>query len=116
MYSISSTLNMDYIVRANGDRIEPFPIKEMYSIVRGKSRTVSRLKAAGYNYVHFENGYDYLTKCDADEPRCVHGNVGLDELDTAILSNTPIIDLIVYWEKLKDRLHSTPFAWGGVEI
>ncbi len=115
MYSISSTLNMDYIVRANGDRIEPFPMKEMYSIVRGKSRTVSRLKAAGYNYVHFENGYDYLTKCDADEPRCVHGNVGLDELDTAILSNTPIIDLIVYWQKLKDKLHSTPFAWGGVD-
>lgn len=115
IYSISSTLNMDYVVRANGDRIESYSIKEMYPIVRGKSRTVARLKAAGYNYVHFENGYDYLTECDADEPRCIHGNVGLDEFDTAIMSNTPIIDLIVDWEKLKGRLYSAPFAWGGVE-
>jgi hypothetical protein len=40
--------------------------------------------------------------------------MGLDELDTAILSNTPIIDLIVDWEKLKGQFYSAPFAWGGV--
>jgi hypothetical protein len=114
-YSISSTLSMDYAARAIGERVALFPIEDMYPIVRGKSRTVSSLKGAGYSYVHFENGYDYLTHCGADEPRCVHGNVGLDELDTAILSNTPIIDLIVDWEKLKGKLHSAPFAWGGVE-
>lgn len=115
IYSISSTLSMDYAARTVGEGIELLPIEDMYPIVRGKSRTVSRLKAAGYSYVHFENGYDYLTHCDAEEPRCVRGNVGLDELDTAILSNTPFIDLIVDWGKLKDKLHSTPFAWGGVE-
>jgi hypothetical protein len=114
-YSISSTLNMDYPVRADGDGIAPFPMNEMYPIVRGKNRAVSRLKAAGYNYVHFENGYDYLTRCDADEPRCVRGNVGLDEADTAILSNTPIIDLIVNWEKLKGKLAPASFAWGAVD-
>jgi len=85
--SISSTLNMDYTIRPNGEGIEPFPMKEMYPIVRGRSRTVARLTAADYHYVHFENGYDYLTECDAAEPRCVRGNLGLDELDTAILSN-----------------------------
>jgi hypothetical protein len=114
IYSISSTLSTDYVVRPNGDEIEPFALKEMYPIVRGKSRAVANFKAAGYHYVHFENGYDYLTECDASEPRCVRGNVGLDELDTAILSNTPIIDLIVDWDKLKGRL-SDPFALGGVE-
>jgi hypothetical protein len=114
IYSISSTLSTDYVVRANGDEIEPFALKEMYPIVRGKSRAVASFKAAGYHYVHFENGYDYLTECDANEPRCVRGNVGLDELDTAILSNTPIIDLIVDWDKLKGRI-SDPFALGGVE-
>jgi hypothetical protein len=114
IYSISSTLSRNYVVRANGEGIEPFAMKEMYPIVRGKSRTVSSLKAMGYTYVHFENGYDYLTECDANEPRCIRGNVGLDELDTAILSNTPIVDLIVDWDKLKGRL-SDPFALGGVE-
>jgi len=114
VYSISGTLSMDYTVRASGDGVEPLSLKEMYAIVRGKSRTTSTLRGAGYNYVHFENGYDYLTQCDTSEPRCVRGNVGLDELDTAILSNTPIIDLIVYWEKLKGRFYSAPFAWGGV--
>jgi hypothetical protein len=44
----------------------------------------------------------------------VRGNLGLDELDTAILSNTPIIDLIIDWEKLKGRFYKAPFAWGGV--
>jgi hypothetical protein len=112
--SISSTLNMDYTIRSNDDGIEPFQVKDMYPIVRGKSRAVSGLKSVGYHYVHFENGYDYLTECDAAEPRCVRGNLGLDEFDTAILSNTPVIDLIVDWEKLKGRLYSAPFAWGGV--
>jgi sulfatase-like protein len=112
--SISSTLNMDYTVRADNEGIEPFPIQDMYPIVRGQSRAVARLKSAGYHYVHFENGYDYLTECDAAEPRCVRGNLGLDELDTAILSNTPIIDLIVDWGKLKGRFYEAPFAWGGV--
>ena len=59
--------------------------------------------------MHFENGYDYLTECAPDEPRCVRGHLGLDELDIAILSNTPIIDLIV------QHRQSTPFAWGGVD-
>ena len=112
--SISSTLNMDYTIRPTGESIEPFSIKDMYPIVRGQSRTVSRLKSAGYHYVHFANGYDYLTECDAAEPRCVRGNLGLDELDTAILSNTPIVDLIVDLEKLKGRFYEAPFAWGGV--
>jgi hypothetical protein len=112
--SISSTLNMDYTIRTNGEGIEPLPLNDMYPIVRGQSRTVSRLKSAGYHYVHFENGYDYLTECDAAEPRCVRGNLGLDELDTSVLSNTPIIDLIVDWEKLKGRFYEAPFAWGGV--
>lgn len=107
--SISSTTSLDYTVEGEGDALRPLPMQDMQARVRGKNRTVARLKSAGYTYVHFENGYDYLTECAPDEPRCVRGHLGLDELDIAILSNTPIIDLIV------QHRQSTPFAWGGVD-
>ena len=114
--SISSTLNMDYTIRPDGNAIQAFALRDMYPIVKGKSRTVSRLKAAGYNYVHFENGYDNLTKCADDERRCIHGREGLDEQDVAILSNTPIIDLIARFEADRSKTDATPiFDIGGVE-
>ena len=111
--SVSSTLNMDYTIRAEGDAVRPFTMKEMYPIVKGKSRTVSILKGLGYEYVHFENGYDYLTKCAEDEHRCVRGNQGLDEQDIAILSNTPIIHLITKYEATNAETAST-FHIGGI--
>jgi len=117
-YSISSTLNMDYTVQTNGGQIEPFPLLDIYPMIRGKGRVVSRLKAAGYNYVHFENGYDYLTKCAIGERRCVKGKEGsgrLDELDVAILSNTPIIDLVTDFEEITGKADAPVFAWGGVD-
>ena len=107
--SISSTASADYTIEGEGKDLKPLPVEQLYPMVRGKNRTVTRLSRAGYSYVHFENGYDNLTKCASDAPRCVHGNVGLDEMDVAILSNTPIIDFIV------NRQQSRPFAWGGVD-
>ena len=107
--SISSTVSFDYTVEGEGEALRPLPLQDMRARVRGKNHTVARLTSAGYTYVHFENGYDYLTECAPDEPRCVRGNVGLDELDIAILSNTPIVDLMV------QHRQSTPFAWGGVD-
>jgi Sulfatase len=115
IYSISSTLSMDYVVRTSGEGVEPFASSEIYPVVKGKSRVVSRLKAAGYNYVHFENGYDYLTKCAAGEPRCVQGRGGLSELDVAILSNTPLIDLVTDFEEITGKGDAHLFAWGGVD-
>ena len=114
-YSISSTLSMDYTVRAIGDKIQPFPLDDLYPVIKGKGPVVSRFKAAGYSYVHFENGYDYLTKCAMDEPRCVHGKEGLSELDVAILSNTPIIDLVTDFEEVTGKSDVPLFAWGGVD-
>ncbi|MBR0711454.1 sulfatase-like hydrolase/transferase [Bradyrhizobium liaoningense] len=107
--SISSTASFDYTVESEGETLRPLPLQDMQARVRGKNRTVARLTSAGYTYVHFENGYDYLTECAPDQPRCVRGNLGLDELDIAILSNTPLVDLVV------QRRQSTPFAWGGVD-
>jgi Sulfatase len=107
--SISSTVNSDYTVEGDGDALKAFPMEKMYPMVKGRNRTVFRLASAGYTYVHFENGYDYLTECAPDVPKCVRGNLGLDEFDIAILSNTPIIDLIL------SRRRPTPFAWGGVD-
>lgn len=107
--SISSTANADYTVEGNGEKLGTIPVEQMYAMVRGKNRTVSRLASAGYSYVHFENGYDNLTKCASDAPTCVRGNFGLDEEDVAILRNTPIIDFIL------GRQQSRPFAWGGVD-
>ncbi|MGX1167782.1 hypothetical protein AB7M16_004048 [Bradyrhizobium sp. USDA 372] len=106
--SISSTANADYTVEGEGKDLKAFPLERLYPLVRGKNRTVARLTSAGYSYVHFENGYDNLTKCAFDGPRCLRGNVGLDEMDVAILSNTPIIDLII-------GRRQSPFAWGGVD-
>lgn len=114
--SISSTLNMDYTVRTDGDMVRAFSMPDMYPIVKGNSRTVARLKAAGYNYVHFENGYDYLTKCAEDEKRCIQGRKGLDEQDVAILSNTPIIDLLGKFKASGNEADpASPFELGGVE-
>jgi sulfatase-like protein len=107
--SISSTVNSDYTVEGDGDALKPFPMETMQALVRGKNRTVSYLSSAGYTYVHFENGYDYLTECAPDVPKCVRGNLGLDELDIAVLSNTPIIDLVLNYRQ------SAPFAWGGAD-
>ncbi|WP_249158588.1 sulfatase [Bradyrhizobium jicamae] len=112
--SISSTLNMDYTVQRDSEGLRPLDLLDMQLIVKGQSRTVSKLKAMGYTYVHFENGYDYLTACHPREPRCIRGNWGLDELDSAILSNTPLIDLLVSWDALKPGARSAAFAWGGV--
>ncbi|WP_454646511.1 sulfatase-like hydrolase/transferase [Bradyrhizobium liaoningense] len=114
--SISSTLNMDYTVRTDGDIVRAFSMPDMYPIVKGNSRTVARLKAAGYNYVHFENGYDYLTKCAEEEKRCIQGRKGLDEQDVAILSNTPIVDLLGEFKASASEADvASPFEIGGVE-
>lgn len=114
--SISSTLNMDYTVRADGDVVRAFSMRDMYPIVKGNSRTVARLKAAGYNYVHFENGYDYLTRCAEEEKRCIQGRKGMGEQDVAILSNTPIIDLLGKFKVTGSEADAaSAFEIGGVE-
>ena len=117
--SVSSTLNMDYTISSDGDAVQPFSMTEMYPIVKGGSKTVARFKSAGYNYVHFENGYDYLTKCGEQEQRCIRGREGLDEQDVAILSNTPIIDLMRAIDAGNDKKpandDSPVFDMGGVE-
>ncbi|XUJ36837.1 hypothetical protein ACQ5SK_21110 [Bradyrhizobium japonicum] len=86
--SISSTAGLDYSVEGEGEALRPLPLQEMQARVRGKNGTVARLKAAGYTYVHFENGYDYLTECAPDEPRCVRGHLGSMSL-TSRSSPTP---------------------------
>jgi hypothetical protein len=84
------------------------PENDLWARVRGTNHTMSRLRSAGYTYVHFENEYDYLTQCGPEEPRCVRGNLGLDEFDVALLSNTPIIDLMMH---RRQRRRSPGAAW-----
>ena len=96
--SVSSTLNMDYTIRPDGDGVSPFAARDLYRIVKGGSRTVSVLKGLGSLRTFRVNGYDHLTKCAEDERRCVSGQKTGWTQDIAILSNTPIIHLITQFE------------------
>jgi hypothetical protein len=114
IYSISATLNMEYGVHEQDGHLMARPMPTAYPIVRGHSRTVAMLKAAGYRYVHFENGQDYLTSCGEGQEICVRGRTALDELDIAILGNTPVLDiLLAYWPA--KQISDSPFAWRAVD-
>ena len=75
------------------------PLAVLYPVVRGGNTVVNTMRAMGYRYIHFQNGYDNLTQCPVDGAICIKGNVGsgseklrLDEFDIAILSRTPLIE------------------------
>jgi len=45
-----------HTVEGEDDALQPLPAQDMQARVRGRNRTVARLRSAGYTYVHFENG------------------------------------------------------------
>jgi hypothetical protein len=99
IFSISSTLSLGFLVRGAGSSIRMPPPAVLYPVVRGKNTVVNTLRAMGYRYIHFQNGYDNLTQCAVDATICIKGNVHpdsgvlhLDEFDVTILSRTPLIE------------------------
>src|ERR1700759_1748454 len=93
------------------------PVAELYRAVRGQNVVVNTMRSMGYRYVHFENGYDNLTRCPIEGAICIKGNVRgdsgaiqFDEFNLAVLSKTPLVDLIAAFTD-SDR---SPFMRGAV--
>jgi Sulfatase len=120
IFSISSTLSMGFPVNGAGSSTRMLPVTELYPIVRGQSIVVNTIRSMGYRYIHFQNGYDNLTQCPKEEAVCIKGNVKenvknvqFDEFDVALLSKTPLIDIIARGNAY-GAIDETPFLRGSV--
>jgi hypothetical protein len=118
IFSISSTTSMGFLVSGSGASQRLPPLAELYRDVRGQNVVASTMRAMGYHYIHFENGYDYLTHCPLEGAVCIRGNaqsdgglIQFDEFNLAILSKTPLIDLIATF---KGAGQESPFMKGAV--
>ena len=92
--SIAATLSGQYLYTPASSEAELQNLNPLYPIVRGNNAVVARLKSIGYRYVHFANGYDFMTLCSDAPDRCVLGSEQLDEVDVALLSRTPYFDFV----------------------
>jgi hypothetical protein len=118
LFSISSTNSMGLLVSGSGDSEKLPPLAELYRAVRGQNVVVSTMRAMGYRYIHFENGYDDLTQCPLEGAICIRGNdqsgggpIQFDEFNLSVLSKTPLIDLIATF---KGAGEGSPFMKGAV--
>ena len=66
IFSISSTLSLGFLVSGTGSSIRMPPLAVLYPVVRGRNTVVNTMRAMGYRYIHFQNGYDNLTQCPVD--------------------------------------------------
>jgi hypothetical protein len=121
IFSISSTLSLGFLGNGNEASARILPSTELYPRVRGQNVVVNTMRSMGYRYIHFENGYDNLTQCPIAESICIKGNTGeniggkiqFDEFDVAILSKTPLIDMIDLGH-INAAIGETPFLRGSV--
>jgi hypothetical protein len=116
IFSISSTLSLGFLADdESSTRI--LPQRQLYQIVRGHSVIINTIRSMGYRYIHFQNGYDNLTQCPLEDAICVRGNLArddlLDEFDVALLSKTPLIDVIAHGNASL-AIDETPFLRGSV--
>jgi hypothetical protein len=97
IFSISSTLSLGFL--ADGESPgKIWPNADLYHIVRGQSVVADTVRAMGYSYIHFQNGYDNLTQCPLQQAICIRGSgdsgAWFDEFNVALWSNTPLIDVV----------------------
>jgi hypothetical protein len=117
IFSISSTLSLGFLQDGGGSPVTILPTADLYPMVRGQNVVVNTLRSMGYRYVHFENGYDNLTKCPLEGAVCIKGNdeagAQFDEFNLALLSKTPLMDVIALGSAglVGDQ---TPFVSGAV--
>jgi hypothetical protein len=121
IFSISSTLSLGFLVSGTGSSIRMPPLAVLYPVVRGRNTVVNTMRAMGYRYIHFQNGYDNLTQCPVDGAICITGNVRsdseeprLDEFDIAILSRTPVIEAMAAFTDVGASTGESPFVRGAV--
>ena len=74
MFSIPSTLSMGFLVDGAGSTPGMPSLAELQRAVRGQNVVVNTVRAMGYRYVHFQNGYDNLTECPIEGAICIRGN------------------------------------------
>jgi hypothetical protein len=100
-YSISSTLDMRYLVTREDD-IGSGP-ERFYRSLRGENETVRRFRQLGYRYVVAPPGVWSGTACADTEDLCVEpikgpGVLGgLREIDWAVMSLTPVGEAARRW-------------------
>jgi hypothetical protein len=97
------------------------PLAELQRTVRGQNVVVNTFRAMGYRYVHFQNGYDNLTECPLEGAICIKGNVQstgsaiqFDEFNIAVLSRTPLMDLIAMFTDADRSIENSMFLRGAV--
>lgn len=111
IYSVAATLSSAYLLDEAAPAEAVKDLASFREIVRGRNRTVSSLRAAGYRYIHFSNGYDFLTQCGGFEDLCLQGTRSVNELDIALLGRTPLLDaLMLMTLRDKDTLGSLAFG------
>ena len=115
VFSIPSTLSLGFLADA-GLQDKVWPMTDLYPIVRGQSVVVDTVRAMGYSYIHFQNGYDNLTQCPLQLAICVRGNGSgdwFDEFNVALWSNTPLIDVVAIGNAGL-KVDETSFVHGAV--
>ena len=114
IYSVATTLSMSHILDETTSLEKGRDLGSLRTIIKGKNPLVKSLKAQGYTYVHFANGYDFMTLCGPDMDRCVEGNKGFDEVSLALLQRTPVIDYLLLDTSVTEVPEGDAFDWGGV--
>ena len=115
IYSVANTLSMGYVLTDKSSSGQAKDLASLRRITRGGSRVVGQFRKYGYKYVHFANGYDYMTLCDDQADKCVEGNKGFDELSITVLKRTPIIDYLMINTGKTEKIDTPSFDWGGVD-
>lgn len=115
IYSVTTTLSMNYLISDKSTKEQAQDLRHLRHILRGGSEVVQRFRDMGYQYIHFSNGYDSMTLCDSQPDKCVSGNTGLDEYDSAFFKRTPMIDYLILKDRGSVNDGSSAFNWGGVD-
>jgi hypothetical protein len=112
---------MGFLVDGAGSSPGMPSLAELQRAVRGQNVVVNTVRAMGYRYVHFQNGYDNLTECPIEGAICIKGNVQadgramqFDEFNIAVLSKTPLMDVIGVFTDADRSVENSMFLRGAV--
>ena len=91
-FSVSSTLNMDFIVK-DGPKGIMNTTARGNDMLRGRSPVTAAFRARGYTILHTTNGFLQATECGGFEDRCIRKQSRLITLqELGLIKATPI-----YW-------------------
>ncbi len=97
-YSISSTLNMDFIVEEGPEAIYN-TTADGGALLRGNSPVTAAFRARGYKILHTTNGFLPATECGGYEDRCIRKRSRLVTMqELGLVKATPILWLLDRFE------------------